>query len=94
MLRQNALLTARNRDLEEQLNAITKRQAQKQKRLQTGGTLEYGTAAEQVAAVASLPVKVAKKAHNSEALGKALPGQRRCGNCVLNCASGMPVSEL
>ena len=54
MLHQVALLTARNYDLKEQLEAVTKRRARKRKRLQKGGVLEYGTAAEQVATVASL----------------------------------------
>jgi hypothetical protein len=39
MLHQNALLAARNHELEEQLAVITKRKASKRKRLQHGGTL-------------------------------------------------------
>ena len=81
MLHQVALLTARNHALEEQLEAVTKRRARKRKRLQKGGVLEYGTAAEQVATVASLPRKVSKKTRGSSALETVPATQRRCGNC-------------
>jgi hypothetical protein len=53
MLHQNALQAARITKLEEQLAVTTKRKARKRKRLQHGGTLEYGTAAAQVATEAS-----------------------------------------
>jgi hypothetical protein len=53
MLHQNALLTARNSELEEQLAVVTKRKARKRKRIQHGGTLEYGEALTQVATEAS-----------------------------------------
>jgi hypothetical protein len=46
MLHQNALLAARNYELEEQLAVITKQKARKRKRLQHGGTLEYSKAAD------------------------------------------------
>ena len=36
---------------------MTKRKARKRKRLQTGGTLEFGATADQVAAEASVTVK-------------------------------------
>jgi hypothetical protein len=52
MLHQNALQAARTTELEEQLAVITKRKERKRKYLQHGGTLEYGTAAAQVAAEA------------------------------------------
>ena len=54
MLHQNALQAARITELEEQLAAVTKRKARKRKRLQHGGTLEYGEGAAQVAAEASV----------------------------------------
>jgi hypothetical protein len=53
MLHQAVLLAARITELEEQSAVITKRKTRKRKRLQYGGTLEYGTAAAQVAAEAS-----------------------------------------
>jgi hypothetical protein len=61
MLHQNALLTARIHEVEEQLAVITKRKARKQKRLQYGGTLEHGEAADQVADSAALVVNPPKK---------------------------------
>jgi hypothetical protein len=45
MLHQNALLTARNNKLEEQLAVMTKRKTRERKRVQQGGTMEYGKAA-------------------------------------------------
>jgi hypothetical protein len=42
MLYENALLIARNRELKEQLAIMTKRKARKRKRIQHGGTMEYG----------------------------------------------------
>ena len=81
MLHQVALLAARNYDLEEQLEAVTKRRARKRKRLQKGGVLEYGIAAEQVAAIASLLRKVSKKTRGSSTSERVLPTQRRCSNC-------------
>jgi hypothetical protein len=54
MLYQNALLTARVHKLKEQLAVVTKRKSRKHKRIQQGGTVEYGTAAAQVAAEASI----------------------------------------
>jgi hypothetical protein len=62
MLHQNALLAARNRELKEQLAEITKRKSRKRKRIQQGGTMEYGTAAVQVAAKASAAPQRSKKA--------------------------------
>ena len=81
MLHQNALLTARVHELEEQLEVTTKRKGRKRKRLQTGGILEYGTVAEQVATVASIPRNALKKARGSSTSERALPSQRQCGNC-------------
>jgi hypothetical protein len=45
MLHQNALLTARIHELKEQLAVVTKRKSRKRKRIQQGGTIEYGTVA-------------------------------------------------
>jgi hypothetical protein len=45
MLHQNALLTARVHELEEQLAVVTKRKSRKRKRIQQSGTIEYGTVA-------------------------------------------------
>jgi hypothetical protein len=53
MLHQNALQAARIHELEEQLAVVTRRKSRKRKRIQQGGTIEYGTAAAQVAAEAS-----------------------------------------
>ena len=53
MLHENVLFKARVRKLEEQLAVMTKRKSRKRKRIQQGGTMEYGTAAAQVAAEAS-----------------------------------------
>ena len=65
MLHQNALLAARNRELEEQLAEMSKRKSRKRKRIQHGGTMEYGTAAVQVAAEASAAPQRSKKARSS-----------------------------
>jgi hypothetical protein len=81
MLHQNALQAARITELEEQLAAITKRKARKRKRLQHGGTLEYGKGAAQVAAEASIATERAKKARGSSNQERAQPALRRCGNC-------------
>jgi hypothetical protein len=61
MLHQAVLLAARNQELEEQLAVITKRKERKRKRFQKGKTLEYGEAADRVAASASLLVNSLKR---------------------------------
>ena len=81
MLHQNALLVARNHELEEQLAVITKRKSRKRKWIQQGGTIEYGTAAAQVAAEASVAPQGSKKARSSGDQETVRPTQRRCGNC-------------
>ena len=81
MLHQNALQAARITELEEQLAVITKRKARKRKRLQHGGTLEYGEAAAQVAAEAGVATERSKKARSSGDQERAQPALRRCGNC-------------
>jgi hypothetical protein len=70
MLHQNALLAARNHELEEQLAVITKRKSRKRKRIQQGGTIEYGMAAGR-----------SKKARGGGDQERAQPALRRCGNC-------------
>jgi hypothetical protein len=54
MLHQNALQAAQISELKEQLAVITKRKTHKRKYVQHGGTMEYGEAAAQVAAEASV----------------------------------------
>ncbi|KAJ8112951.1 hypothetical protein OPT61_g4814 [Boeremia exigua] len=81
MLHENVLIKARVRELEEQLAVITKRKSQKRKQIQHGGTLEYGPAALQVAAEASVAAQPSKKTRGA---GSAEGGQltvQRCGNC-------------
>ena len=65
MLHQNALLTARVYELEEQLAVVTKRKSRKRKWIQQGGTIEYGTVAVQVAAETSIAPQRSKKARSS-----------------------------
>ncbi|KAF1922672.1 uncharacterized protein M421DRAFT_409690, partial [Didymella exigua CBS 183.55] len=74
MLHENALQRARIHELEEQLAEMTKRKSRKRKRIQQGGTMEYGTAAAQVAAEASIAPQRSKKARGGSALW-------RCRNC-------------
>jgi len=81
MLHQNALLVARNHELEEQLAVITKRKSRKRKRIQHGGTIEYGTTAAQVATEASIAPQRSKKARGSGNQEIDQPALRRCGNC-------------
>ena len=73
MLHQNALLVARNRELEEQLAVMTKRKSRKRKWIQQGGTIEYGTAAAQVAVEASVAPQGSKKASSSSNQETARP---------------------
>lgn len=65
MLHQNALQAARIAELEEQLAVMTKRKMRKRKRIQQGGTMEYGEAAAQVAAEASVAADQSKKTRGS-----------------------------
>jgi hypothetical protein len=44
MLHQNVLLTSCIIELEQQMDILTKRKTRKRKRIQHGGTMEYGTA--------------------------------------------------
>jgi hypothetical protein len=81
MLHQNALQAARIHELEEQLAVMTKRKSRKRKRIQQGGTIEYGTAAAQVAAEASTAPQRSKKARGGGNQELAQPAVRRCGSC-------------
>lgn len=81
MLHQNALQAARITELEEQLAVMTKRKTRKRKRIQQGGTIEYGEAAAQVAVEASVAAMQSKKAHGGGDQERAQPALRRCGNC-------------
>jgi hypothetical protein len=81
MLHQNALLAAQYSELEEQLAVMTKRKTRKRKRIQQGGTIEYGEAAVQVAAKASIVIEWSKKTCGSGDQERAQPAPRRCGNC-------------
>jgi hypothetical protein len=81
MLHQNVLLNSRIIELEEQLEVMTKRKARKRKRIQHGGTMEYGTAIPQAATEASIAPQQSKKARRGD---DHKPGQlalRRCRNC-------------
>lgn len=81
MLHENALQRARIHELEEQLAVMTKRKSRKRKRIQQGGTMEYGTGAAQVAAEASAAPQRSKKTRSSSGQEPAQPAIRRCGNC-------------
>ena len=81
MLHQNVLLSSRISELEEQLEIITKRKSRKRKRIQYGGTMEYSTAAAQVAAEASTAVHKPKKARRRDNNGSSQLTLRRCRNC-------------
>jgi hypothetical protein len=81
MLHQNALQASRITELEEQLAVMTKRKACKRKHLQHSGTLEYGTAAAQVAAEESVAPQLLKKARGSSDHETAQPALRHYGNC-------------
>ena len=81
MLHQNALLTARVHEIEEQLAEVTKRKSRKRKQIQQGGTMEYGTAAAQAAAEASAAPQRSKKTRGGGDQEPAQPALRRCGNC-------------
>jgi hypothetical protein len=76
MLYKNALLAARTFELEEQLAVMTKRKMRKRKRIQHGGTMEYGEAAE-----ASIAAGRSKKTRGSSDQERAQPPVQRCGNC-------------
>ena len=81
MLHENVLIKARVRELEEQLAVMTKRKSRKRKQIQRGGTLEYGLAASQVAAEASVAAQPSKKTRGRGGQEGAQSSVRRCGNC-------------
>lgn len=81
MLHQNALQSARITELEEQIDALTKRKSRKRKRLQKGGTLEYGETADEVAAGPSTRGPPSKKTRGGGVADGGQPAQRRCGKC-------------
>jgi hypothetical protein len=60
---------------------MTKRKSRKRKRIQQGGTIEYGTAAAQVAAEASTAPQRSKKARGGGNQELAQPAVRRCRSC-------------
>jgi hypothetical protein len=75
------LLTTYVYELKEQLVVATKRKSRKRKWIQQGGTIEYRTAAAQVAAKASTAPQRSKKACSSSDQGPAQPALQRCRNC-------------
>ena len=81
MLHKNVLMEARVRELEEQLAEVIKRRGRKRKRIQTGGTLDFGAGASQAAKNTAASRTVSKKASGEGRQEKAQPGQRRCGTC-------------
>ena len=81
MLHQNALMSSRITELEEQLEEATKRKSRKRKQIQKGGTIEYGKGAAQAAGEAPMAPQPSKKARSSSGHQRAQPGVRRCGNC-------------
>ncbi|KAF2686365.1 hypothetical protein K458DRAFT_299139, partial [Lentithecium fluviatile CBS 122367] len=76
-----ALIRAYNTKLKVQIETLTKRRSRKRKRIQQGGTIEYGKASAQVAAEALAALQPLKKARHGEGHQNAQPGVRRCGNC-------------
>jgi len=65
MLHENVIMKSRIHQLEEQIAVLTKRTSRKRKRIQHGGTIEYGAAALAVAQSASGSRTIAKKARSS-----------------------------
>jgi hypothetical protein len=61
MLHPIALMSSRITELEEQVEEVTKRKSRKRKRIQQGGTMEYGEGAAQVAAKASMALSAIKE---------------------------------
>ena len=78
MLHENVLMKARVRELEEQLAAVTKRRGRKRERIQTGGTLDFGAGASQVAEITSVSRTTLKKARGEGSQERSRPGQRHC----------------
>jgi hypothetical protein len=81
MLYQNVLLSSRVSELEKQVESLTKRKARKRKRIQHGGTMEYGIASSQVAAKASIVSQRSKRRRSQERNESGQPASRRCTTC-------------
>ena len=81
MLHENVLIKARVRELEEQVAELTRRRGRKRKRIQTGGTIEFGAGALQVAKSASTARTTSKKGGSRGSQERTQLAQRRCGNC-------------
>lgn len=64
MLHQNALMSSRIIELEELLEVMGKRKARKRKRIQHGGTLEYGVVSARIATEATTALQPSKKARS------------------------------
>ena len=75
------LLTSRITELEQQIDILTKRKTRKRKRIQHGGTIEYGTISAQVAAEGSSLSKRAKKQRPSGSDEPAQSALRHCSKC-------------
>jgi hypothetical protein len=81
MMHGSVLMAARLTELEAQLEVVTKRKTRKRKRIQHGGTMEYGEAAAQVATAASVAPQQSKKARGGGDQERAQPALRRCSKC-------------
>jgi hypothetical protein len=81
MLHQNVLLTSHITELEQQMDILTKRKTRRRKRIQHGGTMEYGTASAQVAAEGASWSKRAKKQRPSGGDEPAHSALRHCSKC-------------
>jgi hypothetical protein len=76
LLHRVALINAHVRNLDEQFAVITKRKSRKRKRLQTGGTVEYGEGASQATAAPSPTVQPAKRLVVVVVVGAAATAER------------------
>ncbi|PVH91468.1 hypothetical protein DM02DRAFT_636107 [Periconia macrospinosa] len=74
-------MSTRITELEGQIATLTKRKSRKRKRIQQGGTIEYGEGAAQVAAEVSSAPQRSKKARVVDSYQTAELGLRRCGDC-------------
>jgi hypothetical protein len=81
MAHRSALMGAWITELEEQLAVMTKRKSRKRKRIQTGGTLEYGEAADQAVTQPSSTVSRPSKTVGVLNKRTAPSTQCRCGQC-------------
>ena len=81
MLHQNVLLTLRITKLKEQMDVLIRRKVRKRKRIQHSRTIEYSTAAAQVATQISLASLKAKKLCSSGNHKVAHSASRHCSKC-------------